>query len=168
LVQKKFGDYTGWVGYTIAQSDKIIPQFSADAFPSNFDVRHEFKSVNIYKLGRWDLGATWLYATGKPYTSIVGGYTVKLLDGSEKTFTDPSTTNGNRLPDAHRLDMSATYNFGHGSIGLSIYNVFGHTNVWFKKYQTITDPTTQDKYLSVTDVNYLGFTPNITFSYKFK
>ncbi|MCU0469719.1 MAG: TonB-dependent receptor [Arcicella sp.] len=168
LVQKKFGDYTGWVGYTIAQSDKVIPQFSADPFPSNFDVRHEFKSVNIYKLGRWDLGATWLYATGKPYTSIVGGYTIKLLDGSERTFTDPSTTNGNRLPDAHRLDVSAAYNFGHGSIGLSIYNVYGRNNVWYKKYETITDPTTNERYLSITDVNYLGFTPNLTFTYRFR
>lgn len=168
LVQKKFGDYTGWVGYTLAKSEKTMLQFSPDPFPSNFDVRHEFKSVNIYKLGRWDLGATFLYATGKPYTSIVGGYTVKLLDGSEKDFTDPSTTNGNRLPNAHRMDVSATYNFGHGSIGLSLYNVYGHTNVWYKKYQTVTDATTNQKYLSVTDVNYLGFTPNITFSYKFK
>ena len=168
LVQKKFGDYTGWVGYTLAKSEKTILQFSPDPFPSNFDVRHEFKSVNIYKLGRWDLGATFLYATGKPYTSIVGGYTVKLLDGSEKDFTDPSTTNGNRLPNAHRMDVSATYNFGHGSIGLSLYNLYGHTNVWYKKYQTVTDATTNQKYLSVTDVNYLGFTPNITFSYKFK
>jgi ferric enterobactin receptor len=169
LVQKKFGDYTGWVGYTIAQADKNIVLPSGETtFPSNFDVRHEFKSVNIYKLGRWDLGATFIYATGKPYTSIVGGYTVKLLDGSEKTFTDPSVTNGNRLPDAHRMDVSATYNFGHGSIGFSIYNLYGRSNVWFKKYQTVTDPTTNDKYLSITDVNYLGFTPNITFSYKFK
>ena len=168
LVQKKFGDYTGWVGYTLAKSEKTILQFSPDPFPSNFDVRHEFKSVNIYKLGRWDLGATFLYATGKPYTSIVGGYTVKLLDGSEKDFTDPSTTNGNRLPNAHRMDVSATYNFGHGSIGLSLYNVYGQTNVWYKKYQTVTDPTNNQKYLSITDVNYLGFTPNITFSYKFK
>ena len=168
LVQKKFGDYTGWVGYTLAQSDKIIAQFSATSFPSNFDVRHEFKSVNIYKLGRWDLGATFFYATGKPYTSILGGYTVKLLDGTEKDFTDPSTTNGNRLPASHRMDVSAVYNFGHGSIGLSIYNLYGQTNVWYKKYQTVTDPTNGDKYLSITDVNYLGFTPNITFSYKFK
>jgi ferric enterobactin receptor len=168
LVQKKFGDYTGWVGYTLAQSDKNIAQFSATSFPSNFDVRHEFKSVNIYKLGRWDLGATFFYATGKPYTSILGGYTVKLLDGTEKDFTDPSTTNGNRLPASHRLDVSAVYNFGHGSIGLSIYNLYGQTNVWYKQYQTVTDPTTNDKYLSITDVNYLGFTPNITFSYKFK
>jgi ferric enterobactin receptor len=168
LVQKKFGDYTGWVGYTLAKSEKTILQFSPDPFPSNFDVRHEFKSVNIYKLGRWDLGATWIYATGKPYTSIVGGYTVKLLDGSEKDFTDPSTTNGNRLPAAHRMDVSATYNFGHGSIGLSLYNLYGRTNVWYKKYQTVTDATTNQKYLSITDVNYLGFTPNITFTYKFK
>lgn len=168
LVQKKFGDYTGWVGYTLAQSDKNIAQFSATSFPSNFDVRHEFKSVNIYKLGRWDLGATFFYATGKPYTSILGGYTVKLLDGTEKDFTDPSTTNGNRLPASHRLDVSAVYNFGHGSIGLSVYNVYGQTNVWYKQYQTVTDPATNDKYLSITDVNYLGFTPNITFSYKFK
>ncbi len=168
LIQKKFGDYTGWVGYTLAQSDKTIAQFSATAFPSNFDVRHEFKSVNIYKLGRWDLGATWFYATGKPYTSILGGYTVKLLDGTEKDFTDPSTTNGNRLPASHRLDVSAVYNFPHGSIGLSVYNLYGQTNVWYKKYQTTTDAITGDKYLSITDVNYLGFTPNITFSYKFK
>ena len=168
LVQKKFGDYTGWVGYTLAQSDKNIAQFSATSFPSNFDVRHEFKSVNIYKLGRWDLGATFFYATGKPYTSILGGYTVKLLDGSERDFTDPSTTNGNRLPASHRMDVSAVYNFGHGSIGLSVYNVYGQTNVWYKQYQTTTDPTNGDKYLSITDVNYLGFTPNITFSYKFK
>lgn len=168
LVQKKFGDYTGWIGYTLAQSDKNIAQFSATSFPSNFDVRHEFKSVNIYKLGRWDLGATFFYATGKPYTSILGGYTVKLLDGTEKDFTDPSTTNGNRLPASHRMDVSAVYNFGHGSIGLSIYNLYGQTNVWYKKYQTTTDTATSDKYLSITDVNYLGFTPNITFSYKFK
>jgi ferric enterobactin receptor len=168
LVQKKFGDYTGWIGYTLAQADKNIAQFSATAFPSNFDVRHEFKSVNIYKLGRWDLGATWFFATGRPYTSILGGYTVKLLDGTTKDFTDPSTVNGNRLPASHRLDVSATYNFGRGSIGLSIYNLYGQTNVWFKKYQTITDEDTGERFLSITDVNYLGFTPNITFSYKFR
>lgn len=169
LIQKKFGAYTGWVGYTIAQADKNILLPSGETnFPSNFDVRHEFKLVSIYKLGRWDLGATFLYATGSPFTSIIGGYTVRLLDGSEKTFTNPSITNGNRLPDAHRLDMSATYNFGHGSIGFSVYNVYGQKNVWFKKYQTLTDAATNQKYLSITDVNYLGFTPNITFSYKFK
>jgi hypothetical protein len=34
LIQKKFGDYTGWVGYTLAKSEKSIAQFSATPFPS--------------------------------------------------------------------------------------------------------------------------------------
>ncbi len=165
LLQKKFGKYNGWIGYTLAKSDKYIAQFSADAFPSNFDVRHEFKSVNMYKMGRWDLSATWIYASGKPYTSITGGYIVTLLDGTAKDFTSPSTTNANRLPASHRLDLAATYNFTHGSLSFSIFNVYGQKNVWYKKFQTITDPDTNEKYLSVTDVNYLGFTPNVTFTY---
>ncbi len=168
LIQRKFGNFTGWTGYTLAQSDKNIAQFSADPFPSNFDVRHEFKAVGIYKLGRWDLGATLIYASGKPYTSIVGGYTVKLLDEKPKAFTNPSETNGNRLPDSHRMDVSATYNFAHGTIGLSVFNLYNRTNVWYKKYQTLTDTETNESYLSITDVNYLGFTPNITFTYKFR
>jgi hypothetical protein len=28
----------------------------------------------------------------------------------------------------------------------------------------VVDPDTNDRYLSVTDVNYLGFTPNLTLS----
>lgn len=168
LLQKKFGDYTGWIGYTLAQSDKNIAQFSATTFPSNFDVRHEFKSVNMYKMGRWDFSLTWIYASGKPYTSITGGYVIKLLDGTEKDFTSPSTTNANRLPASHRMDIAATYNFVHGSIGLSVFNVYGRSNVWYKKFQTITDTETNEKYLSVTDVNYLGFTPNLTFTYRLK
>ena len=168
LVQRKFGDFTGWVGYTLAESTKNIAQFSSDPFPSNFDVRHEFKSVNMYKMGRWDFALTWIYASGKPYTSIVGGYTVTLLDGSEKTFTDPSSTNANRLPASHRLDVSAVYNFKHGSLGLSIFNVYNKSNVWYKKFQVLTDTDSNKQYLAVTDVNYLGFTPNLTFSYKLK
>jgi ferric enterobactin receptor len=90
------------------------------------------------------------------------------LDEKAKAFTNPSATNGNRLPDSHRMDVSATYNFTHGTIGLSIFNLYNRTNIWYKKYQTLTDTETNDSYLSITDVNYLGFTPNITFTYKFR
>lgn len=164
LLQKKFGNLTGWIGYTLAKSDKLIPVFSPNPFPSNFDVRHEFKVVGIYKYNRWDFSGSFLYATGKPYTSIIGGYSVTLLDGSVRDYTEPSTTNGNRFPAQHRLDLAATYNFPIGSLTMSIYNVYNRNNVWYKKFQTVVDPDTQERYLSVTDVNYLGFTPNITLS----
>ncbi|MFM7019229.1 MAG: carboxypeptidase-like regulatory domain-containing protein [Aquirufa sp.] len=168
LAQKKFGDFTGWVGYTLAKSTKLIPVFSPDPFPSNFDVRHEVKLVGMYKWRKWDFSSSFLFASGKPYTSILGSYTVTLLDGTVRDYTEPSNTNGNRFPAQHRLDIAATYNFKHGSIGLSVFNVYNRNNVWYKKFQTVQDPETGDRYLNITDVNYLGITPNITFSYHLK
>ena len=88
MFQKKFGNLTGWIGYTLAKSEKNIQIFSPDPFPSNFDVRHEFKVVGIYKWRQWDFSSSFLYATGKPYTSIIGGYSVTLLDGSVRVVVD--------------------------------------------------------------------------------
>jgi hypothetical protein len=76
--------------------------------------------------------------------------------------------NAERLPDYNRLDLSATYDLlkisGNkvGTIGLSLFNVYNHTNVWYRQYQL------QNNAAITTDVNYLGFTPNITFSLRFK
>jgi hypothetical protein len=122
----------------------------------------------MYKWNRWDFSSSFLFATGKPYTSILGTYTVTLLDGTVRDYTEPSTTNGNRFPAQHRLDISATYNFKKSSLSLSIYNVYNHNNVWYKKFQTVQDPDTGDRYLNITDVNYLGITPNVTYTYHLK
>ncbi len=166
LVQKKFGAYTGWIGYTYAQAKSNIAQFGDQPYYANQDARHEFKSINTFRYKRFDLAATFIYATGKPYTSIVGEYSVKLLDGTSKTFTNPSTKNANRFPDYHRLDMSATYNFKHGSIGVSVFNIYDRKNVWYKKFTSVQDGG--DSQLVVTDVTYLGITPNLTFSYRLR
>ena len=96
----------------------------------------------------------------------MGEYSVKLLDGTSKTFTNPSAKNANRFPDYHRLDVSATYNFGHGSIGVSVFNVYDRQNVWYKKFTSVQDGG--DSQLVVTDVTYLGITPNLTFSYRLR
>ena len=166
LLQKKFGAYTGWIGYTYAQAKSSIAQFGDQPYYANQDVRHEFKSINTFHYKRFDLAATFIYATGKPYTSIVGEYSVKLLDGTSKTFTNPSAKNANRFPDYHRLDLSATYNFGHGSIGLSVFNAYDRKNVWYKKFTSVSDGG--DSQLVVTDVTYLGITPNLTLSYRLR
>ena len=66
------------------------------------------------KAGRWDLGATWVYGSGKPYTAPKGIYTIKLLDGTETEYVNVGEKNGPRLAPYHRLDLSATYNLNHG------------------------------------------------------
>ena len=76
-----------------------------------------------------------------------------------------TTKNGLRLPDYHRMDISAIYNFydidkvKKGSVALSLFNLYGRENVWYKNYEIV------DNSVSETDVNYFGFTPNITLNW---
>ncbi|NME72246.1 TonB-dependent receptor [Flammeovirga aprica JL-4] len=167
LVQKKHGDFTGWLGYTLAQVTNYIPEFGDYHFHAAHDVTHEFKAVFTYTWRRWDLGMNWIYASGKPYTAPQGGYQVELPNGSSESFITVSSKNGNRLPDYHRLDMSATYNFKIGqqapaSIGFSVFNVYNRSNVWYMEYEITDEEIIQ------TPVYYLGITPNVTLSVKLK
>ncbi|MES2796873.1 MAG: TonB-dependent receptor [Bacteroidota bacterium] len=166
LVQRKFGNFNGWLGYTFAQAIRNISAFSDKSYYSDQDVRHQFKAVGLYKVKNWDLAATFIYSTGRPYTSVIGAYQLTLLDGTTKDFTNPSDKNANRLSPYNRLDLSATYNFPKLSIGLSVFNAYNRTNVWYKRFEVIREQDVSA--LQVTDVTYLGVTPNITVSYKLK
>ncbi len=167
LLQKKYGKLNGWISYSVGQTKYNFPNYGANDFYAAQDVTHEFKIVGIYKLGHFDFSATWIYATGRPYTAPSGGYQVTLLDGTTKDYISVTDKNGLRLPDYHRLDVAATYNWkseggAPRSIGLSLFNLYDRTNVWYKEF------TIESNKVLVTNVNYLGFTPNLNFSYRFR
>ncbi|MFT5886954.1 MAG: ferric enterobactin receptor [Arcticibacterium sp.] len=166
LLQKKFGKYTGWLGYTFSEAVRQVDAFSDKPYYSDQDVRHQFKAVGSYSINNWDLAATWIYSTGRPYTSIIGAYDLTLLDGTSKTFTNPSDKNANRFNPYHRMDVSATYNFRNGSIGLSVFNLYDKTNIWYKRFEIIEEA--EVSILQTTDVTYLGFTPNLSLSFRLK
>ncbi|WP_090651073.1 carboxypeptidase-like regulatory domain-containing protein [Mucilaginibacter sp. OK283] len=168
LIQKKLGNYTGWVSYTLAKAQNKFAAFGDYYYDANQDVRHEFKSINMYHYNRFNFAATFLFSTGRPYTAPLSTYTIQTADGNSKTYLNISDKNGERLPAYHRLDMSVSYDLlkidGHkvGSIGLSFFNVYNHTNTWYKEYQV------QNNQVITTNVNYLGFTPNLTLSLRWK
>ncbi len=161
LVQKNVGNYTGWVGYTLSKTLHNFPDFQENDFYASNDVTNEFKVVNLYKLGHWDFSLTWIYATGKPYTEPTGGYSVTLLDDTEQSFISVSDKNTIRFPDYHRLDAGVTYSWhwksgGRNSISTSLFNLYDRENIWYKEFQI------EDDNLIETNINYLGFTPNLT------
>ncbi len=166
LIQKKRGTYNGWMSYTLANVEHTFPALNDGvAFPALHDQRHEFKMVHNLDLGRWNLSSTWMYASGKPYTAPESEYTLTLLDGTEQSQIHIGEKNGLLLPAYHRLDVAANYelDFGNakGLIGLSLFNLYDRQNVWYREF----DLTEGD--LLVTDVNYLGFTPNLQFRIDF-
>ncbi|MDB5017631.1 MAG: TonB-dependent Receptor Plug Domain protein [Mucilaginibacter sp.] len=168
LLQKKLGNYTGWIGYTLADAENKFPIYGNNYYPADQDIRHEFKAINMYHYYRWNFSAVFIFSTGHPYTAPLSTYTVTTADGNTVTSFNISGKNTLRLPDYHRLDLSATYDLikinGNkvGSIGLSLFNVYNHTNIWYREYQL------QNNAAIATDVNYLGFTPNITLSLRWK
>lgn len=166
MAQKKTGKFSGWVSYTLAQARNQFDIYGTDYFPANQDVTHEFKAVGIYKRGKWDYSATWIYATGRPYTAPGGSYQVTLLDGTVQDYFTVTSQNSLRLPDYHRLDLSVNRHLFNGKandigyIGLSIFNAYNHTNIWYKQFYI------EDSKITEVNVNYLGITPNITLSLK--
>ncbi len=168
LLQKKTGAYTGWISYTLAEAKNKFPAYGSGYISSAQDITHEFKSVNMYHLQRWSFAAVFIFSTGHPYTAPLGSYTVQTLDGRTINYLSISEKNGERLPSYHRLDVSATYDFlkvnggKSGSIGLSLFNLYNHQNTWYNEYYI------RSNQVYTTTVKYLGFTPNITLSLKWK
>ncbi len=163
LVQKKAGNFTGWLGYTWSEVLYNFPAFGESSFYANQDTRNEFKAVASYRTKKFDLSATFVYGTGRPYTAPVGFYEVELLDGNVEPYFQVSEKNALRYPDYHRMDVSANYNFNLGEtkakIGLSVFNVYNRNNTWYKEYDVIEGE------LLETDISLLGITPSLYFNW---
>jgi hypothetical protein len=169
LVQKKYGKLTGWLGYTLGETRYHFPVYGNGYFPAAQDVTHEFKTVLTCKPRRnFTLSATWIFATGKPFTEPVGGYKLNTPNGGEMNFIIVDRKNNARYPAYHRLDLLAKYDLSFikripSSISLSLFNVYDRANVWYREY-------TYDESAGITqtNINLLGFTPNITLSLQLK
>jgi ferric enterobactin receptor len=161
LLQKKEGMLTGWISYTLGSSMSTFSEInSGKPFPSSEDQTHELKFVGELSLGDgWSAASTYIYGSGKPYTSPVSQYTIILLDSTKYTYTHVSKKNAYRLPEYHRWDVSCSYRFGERKapwvFGITLFNVLNRKNVSYYKYDLSTQPMT------ITSVTGLGFTPTL-------
>lgn len=166
LIQKKSGQYSGWISYTLGQVVNTFPGLNeGESFYASHDQRHEFKLVNSYDIGEWSVAANFVYGSGKPFSEPEGFYTIEQLNGDPLQFVSVGKKNGSRIPPYHRLDLSVHRRFDIGKakadLGVSLFNIYGRKNIWYYKYDFDQTPFLK------TDVNYLGFTPNISFNVSF-
>jgi len=173
LLQKNSGNFNGWLSYSLGEASNHFDAYSDTYYPANQDVTHEFKIIGLYSYRRWNFSANWIFATGRPYTAPSGAYSVTLLDGNTQDFFTVTSKNSLRLPDYHRLDVSASYKLlmGRrgdlkrrelGNISLSLFNVYNRQNLWYKEYTIV------ESNVIVSNISYLGITPNLTISLKIR
>ncbi len=166
LLQKKKGKYTGWATYTLAKVRNTFPGLNNGfSFYALHDQRHEFKTVHSYEYEDWRFAATFILASGKPFTEPAGQYAIDLLDGETNNYISVGPKNGSRLPAYHRLDLSAHYLYKVGKydidFGLSIFNFYDRKNVWYRQYNFTEKPPV------ISEVRYLDLTPNLSAAIKF-
>ena len=156
FLQKNIGQFTGWTGYTYSEVIYDFPTVSDETYFADQDSTHELKTVVMYKLGNWDISSTFIYATGRPYTEVLG-----VADETFPATYEVGEKNTERYDAYHRLDFSATYNFErrglNGQMGISIFNVYDRKNQWYTEYEILEGEILE------TEITYRGFTPSLFF-----
>lgn len=177
LAEKKQGHLRGWLGYTLAWSDR---QFAAvnngKRFPYKYDARHNLELTVIQRLGKhWELSAGWQFTTGKPLTLPVASYEGVLEPSPYNPpgqtlpprVDDLGTRNQFRAGSVHRLDLSITYTKKKKrwtkSWNLSLYNAYNRRNPFY--YYVKSDEERNQRYLA--QVTILPILPSIAYSVKF-
>lgn len=168
LAQKKAGKFSGWISYAFGQVKNRFPDQSEKYYYASHDVTHEVKLVGIYKFGNFDVSATWIYSSGRPYTAPIGGYQIPSASGTVESYYAVSDKNTYRLPDYHRLDLSGSFRFNlfgskgrPNAISISLFNAYNRRNVSAKQFQIV------DGAILESNINYLSITPNVSLTLKF-
>ena len=168
LAQKKAGKFSGWISYAFGQVKNRFPDQSEKYYYASHDITHEVKLVGIYKFGNFDVSATWIYSSGRPYTAPIGGYQIPSASGAVESYYAVSDKNTYRLPDYHRLDLSGSFRFNlfgskgrPNAISVSLFNAYNRRNVSAKQFQIV------DGAILESNINYLSITPNVSLTLKF-
>jgi hypothetical protein len=175
MLEKKTGKLTGWISYALARTERLVEGINPEEqinngewYPANFDKPHDLTIVATYAFSpKWDLGTTFAYQTGRPITFPNGRAEFEGI-----IYPIYANRNGARIPDYHRLDISANYNPGENkqkrfksSWSFGIYNVYGRRNpysIFFRQNQNMPEVTE-----AVRLAIFGNLIPFVTYNFKF-
>ena len=134
FLQKKSGRTTGWIGYTLAWSNRRFPELNrGELYPYKYDRRNDFKLVVIHEFNnRLTLSGTFVYGSGNAVTLSQGRYS---LGPNSGTFEDYGSRNSYRMAAYHRLDLDLSHTkkkrWGEVVNSFSVYNAYNRHNPYF-------------------------------------
>ena len=169
LVKKQSGRFTGWVSYTLSKSMRKIPGINeGKAYPSTYDRTHDLSLVTNFEItDHISLSANWVFSSGNPVTFPVVKYDIQ-----GNTLFYYSKRNGNRIPDYHRLDLSANFNSKkneHRKLkstwNISFYNVYARRNAYSIYFRQNED---NPSVIEATRLSIIGtIIPSVTYNITF-
>ncbi len=172
LLRKQKGRFTGWVGYTLSRTERIFPEINeGEPFPAIYDRRHDLSVVANYQLNKkWEFSGAFVFGTGSAFTPVRSLYFIDQFPVQQY-----GARNSARLPDYHRLDLSAIYTpkpEGQGrfrsSWNFSIYNVYSRENPFFVYYSLDSDPNAGTAEAAAYQVSLFPIIPSVTWNFRWE
>jgi len=184
FLKKTAGNFTGWVGYTWAKTERKFPDINeGNIYPAKYDRRHDLSIVGTYKQNdTWTFGASFIYATGNTLTLPSSWYVQ-----DQNLLFQYGPRNSTRMAPYHRLDLSAT-RFGklyktkvdpqtgqeiqvkkayRSNWSFSVYNVYNRLNPFFLFVDNNGDLLSGNFSLSIKQVSLFPIIPSVTWNFEF-
>lgn len=136
MIRKNLGRMTGWISYTLSRTRRQVEGINGGLpYNARYDRTHDIAIVGTYQMSpRLSISGNWVYSTGTAVSFPAGRYQ---LNGQSIPYYDPFKRNAYRMPDYHRLDLSAVLEGEkqknrkwQSSWSFSVYNVYARKNTF--------------------------------------
>lgn len=182
LFRKNQGKFQGWLAYTLSRSEQRTPGRAAvedngrsnletginlgEWYSTPYDKTHDISLYGSYNLNKkWTFNSNFVYQTGQPTNYPVGQFEFQGI-----VVPYYGLRNQERLPDYHRLDISATLtprkNEGRkwqSEWVFSIYNVYNRMNAASINFRQNQDTGANE----AVRTSIFGIVPSVTYNFKF-
>lgn len=166
LLQKRRGQTTGWIGYTLAWNWRQFDNINKGIrFPYKYDRRHDISVVVNHKFNdHISVAATWVYGTGNAITLPTAGFSA-ISEPNVSIISEPlfrnfyydlfssitpfargvelfeNGRNGFRMQAYHRLDLGINLTkekkWGQRTWALGVYNAYSRLNPYVYYFQDV-------------------------------
>ncbi|OYU97572.1 MAG: hypothetical protein CFE21_04570 [Bacteroidetes bacterium B1(2017)] len=171
FARKQTGKTTGWIGYTLAKSERQADNINKGNWYSfRFDRTNYLTIVLNQQLNdRLSISGNFIYATGEAFSQASQRYSV-FGSTQQSVSIYYGERNGSRFPAYHRADVSLTIGRkkrpgrvykNESDVVIAVYNVYGRKNAYTLSYDTLNNVPVIYKWYLFT------FVPSITYNFKF-
>lgn len=174
LLRKNEGKFQGWLAYTLSKSEQRTPGRAnletginfGEWYNTPYDKPHDISLFASYEMNeKWSFNTNLIYQTGQPTNFPVGQFE---FQGLIVPFF--GLRNTERLPDYHRIDVSATltprknkYRKLQGEWVFSLYNLYNRRNAASINFSRNQDTQVNE----AVRTSIFGIVPAVTYNFKF-
>ncbi len=174
LFRKNEGKFQGWLAYTLSKSEQRTPGRTdrelginnGEWYNTPFDKTHDIALYGNYELNdKWSFNGNFVFQTGQPTNYPIGQFDFQGL-----VIPYYGLRNVERLPDYHRIDLSATLTprknknrKWQSEWVFSVYNVYNRRNAASINFRRNNDTGANE----AIRTSIFGIVPAVTYNFKF-